>query len=129
MADRIKLISEFFIKSSPAILFNYLSNASSLSEWFADDVKVRGERSLIFYWADEGEREAEIVKVIPKKCIKFRWLDVEDKNEYWEFEVKQDDLTNDVVLIITDYADWEEEEEVRDLWASQIEDLKASIGA
>ena len=127
--ERVKVEMEFFIKSSPAILYNYISNASGLAEWFADNVSVRGSKNMIFTWDDDEEREAEILKNVPKKGIRFRWMDEEDKNEFWELEIRQDDLTNDVLLFITDYCYADETDQVQELWASQIEDLKSSIGA
>ncbi|HQV00603.1 MAG TPA: START-like domain-containing protein, partial [Bacteroidia bacterium] len=36
-----KFQMEFEMRSSPKILYNYISTASGLSEWFADDVRVK----------------------------------------------------------------------------------------
>lgn len=128
MSNRVKIEMEFEMKSSPAILYNYISGASGLSEWFAEKVNVKGNKNMVFVWGYD-EREAEILKNTPKKAIKFRWLDEQEKSEYWEFQIKIDELTNDLTLVVIDFSDIDEEESVRQLWASQIEDLKSSIGA
>jgi uncharacterized protein YndB with AHSA1/START domain len=126
--DRVKIEMEFEVKSSPSILFNYISGASGLSEWFADRVNVQGLKKMVFMWGTES-REAEILKVIPKKSIKFKWLDDEYKHEYWELEIVQDELTNDVILKVTDFGFADEMEDMEQLWGSQVDELKSSIGA
>jgi uncharacterized protein YndB with AHSA1/START domain len=129
MGNRIKLELEFFVNSSPNILYNYISSASELSKWFADSVNVRGQKNIIFKWEDGDEREAEIIRVIPKKSIRFKWLDDTIKDEYFEMSVSQDNLTNDVVLIITVFVDEDEAEMEQELWKYQVEELKNQIGA
>ena len=49
---------EFSIKSSPSLLYNYISNPSGLSEWFADNVNSRGE-FYTFIW-DDSEENAKL---------------------------------------------------------------------
>lgn len=128
MTKRVKIEMEFPMKSSPAILYNYISGATGLSEWFADKVNVKGSRNLVFVWGPD-EREAEILKITARKAIKLRWTDEENKEEFWEMSIEQDDLTQDVVLKVTEFADEGDEDSTIDLWESQIEDLKSSIGA
>ena len=49
---------------------------------------------------------------------------------YFEFRIEVDALTKDVSLIVTDFADNDEEaDEAKMLWENQIEDLKHTIGA
>ncbi|HRS40225.1 MAG TPA: START-like domain-containing protein, partial [Bacteroidia bacterium] len=50
-----KYTLEFEIKSSPKILFNYLSTASGLEEWFADKVNIR-EGDYMFQWDGTEQR-------------------------------------------------------------------------
>ena len=45
MPDKIKYELEFPIQASPNMLYQYITSASSLSEWFADDVNSRGKQS------------------------------------------------------------------------------------
>jgi uncharacterized protein YndB with AHSA1/START domain len=129
MGKRVKLDLEFFVNSSPNILYNFISSASELSKWFADSVNVRGSKNFIFKWEDGDEREAEIIRVIPKKSIRFKWTDDTIDEEYLEMAVSQDNLTNDVVLLITVFVDEEEAEMERELWKYQVEELKSQIGA
>jgi len=44
-----KFITEFEINASQKILFPYLSTASGLAQWFADDVNTMKIRFTVFY--------------------------------------------------------------------------------
>ena len=119
---------EFEIKSSPKILFNYLSNASSLEEWFADKVTVR-EGDFIFHW-DGTEQRAQIVGKKDNSLVRYKWVTEDKKDDtYFQFEIVQDEITGDVALIITDFADEDEKEANKMLWNSQIHTLMHIIGS
>ncbi|MCK9480694.1 MAG: START-like domain-containing protein [Bacteroidia bacterium] len=128
MSERVKLEMEFLINSSPAILFNFISTASGLSQWFADKVSVRGSELMIFSWGNEEVREAKIVKKAFNKFIRFAWSDADSKDEYWEMEICKGELTEDIMLYVTEFVDPDEEEEISNLWSSQIDDLKETLG-
>jgi hypothetical protein len=51
------------------------------------------------------------------------------EDEYFEFEIMQDELTDDVALVITDFVEPADEVNTSQLWDSQIHELKMSIGA
>ncbi len=55
MSDKVKFEMEFPINSSPHMLYQYFSQASSLDEWFADNVHSRGE-IYTFIWGDSEEK-------------------------------------------------------------------------
>ncbi|MCO6494566.1 MAG: SRPBCC domain-containing protein [Bacteroidetes bacterium] len=119
---------EFLINSAPAVLYNYISTASGLSQWFADKVTVRGQDKMIFFWNGEDEKEAKILKRAFNKLIKFAWLDAGDPEEYWEMEIRKGELTEDILLYITEFVDSDEEQEISELWSSQVDDLKEILG-
>ena len=49
---------------------------------------------------------------------------------YFELRIQFDEITKDVSLIVTDFADDEEEvEESKLLWTNQIADLKKVLGS
>lgn len=124
---KIKIELEYIIKSSPKILYNRLSTASGLSEWFADNVTIKN-KILTFEW-DGTEQEAEIICTKDNKVAKYRWVDDEDKDSYFEFRINIDEVTGDVALLITDFVEEDEKEEARELWDKQISDLKHVIGS
>ena len=117
---------EFFLKTSPAILFSRISTPSGLAEWFADNVKDDG-KIFTFIWGNT-EQQAEILTMIPNESISFRWLDMEPGYEFG-FNIIKDELTGDVALVVTDNTDEDEAEDTRNLWYSQVAKLKQMIGS
>ena len=126
MPDKIKYELEFPIQASPNMLYQYITSASSLSEWFADDVNSRG-KVFSFFW-DGSEEQAELISTKNNQFVKFKWLD-EDDNCYFEIRIAVDELTKDVSLLITDFSEEDEVEESKMLWESQIADLKQVLGS
>ncbi|MDP2889883.1 MAG: START-like domain-containing protein [Bacteroidota bacterium] len=129
MAGKSKLQLEFIINCSPKVFFNRLSTASGLTEWFADDVRVKGNL-FTFVWG-ETDQIAEKKMHKENKMVRYEWLDddMEKDENYFEFNVTQDELTNDVSLIITDFAEEDEIDATTDLWNTQITKLKQLLGS
>ncbi len=125
--SKVKFQQEYIVKASPSLLYNYISTPSGLSEWFADNVNSRGKK-FTFHW-DGEDQDAELVSKKTNSFVKFKWLDDDaDEETYFEIKIVVDELTKDVSLIITDFADEDEVEEARMLWDSQIEELHHIIG-
>ncbi len=117
---------EYDINSSPRVLFNRLSTPGGLAEWFADDVNLHGG-IYTFIW-ENSEQQAEIVQRKDNKYVRFRWIEEDDCDSYFEFRLNQDELTGDVSLMITDFAEDDETTDAVDLWDTQIAELKHVIG-
>ena len=117
---------EFFLKTSPAVLFSRISTPSGLAEWFADNVKIEG-KIFTFFWGTT-EQQAEILLMVPNVLINFRWLDMSPDYEFG-FNIIQDELTGDVALIVTDNIEEDDVEDTRNLWISQVAKLKHMIGS
>ncbi|WP_423128471.1 START-like domain-containing protein [Gaoshiqia sp. Z1-71] len=126
MASKSKIQLEFPINCSPAVLYNRLSSASGLAEWFADDVYVKG-KIFTFIW-EGSEQRAEMVQNKDSKSVRFKWLDDDDSDAYFEFTINKEELTGDVSLMVIDFAEEGEEDEAIDLWNTQIADLKRILG-
>lgn len=127
MSDKIKFEIEFVMHASPAFLYQYLSTPDGLSEWFADNVNSRSD-VFTFIW-DDSEEEAKRISYKTNEKIKYKWLDDEDEDIYFEFTIMVDALTSDVSLIVTDFADEDEVDESKMFWENQIAELKQTIGA
>ena len=61
--------------------------------------------------------------------IRFKWLEDDQASSYFEFRIQFDDITKDVSLIVTDFAEEDEMEESKMLWTNQISDLKKILGS
>ena len=128
MPELIKYSLEFPINSSVSILYKRLSTASGLAEWFADDVIVKN-KIFTFFW-EGSEQEAKLLKLKTDHFTRFKWEDNDTKEDYFEFLIQIDDMTSDVSLIITDFAeDEQDQEEQTNLWSNQISLLKMAIGS
>ena len=127
MSDKVKYEIEFVIQSSPQMLFQYIATPSGLSEWFADNVNYRGE-VYIFIW-DGAEESAKLLSKKNNEKIRFKWLEDDQASSYFEFRIQFDDITKDVSLIVTDFAEEDEMEESKMLWTNQISDLKKILGS
>lgn len=126
MSDKTKFELEFVIQSSPQMLYNYIATPSGLSEWFADNVNSRGEL-FTFIW-DGAEEEAKLLKKKTDEFVRFAWEENED-GSFFEMRIIVDEITKDVSLFISDFAEDDEVEEAKLLWQNQISDLKHVLGS
>ena len=120
-----KLELEFILKTSKKLLYNRLSTASGLSDWFANDVSINNGL-YTFSW-NENKQTAKIVSKKQNEHIKFQWE--EKQNKYLEFVISASEISSDLSLIITDFIEPDEDkEDLEDLWENQISTLKRRLG-
>jgi uncharacterized protein YndB with AHSA1/START domain len=124
-------ISDFEINASVKMLYPYISTASGLSQWFADDVKIDNEdKSFNFIWENDNHK-AKMVSHRLNHFVKFEFIDdnaVDNDPSFVEIRLEQNELTQTVFLHIVDYSDFDDMDELRDLWSSLVENLKATVG-
>ncbi|GAA4799804.1 hypothetical protein GCM10023231_30760 [Olivibacter ginsenosidimutans] len=125
MAEKRKMQLEYEIRSSPKILYSFISEPNGLAQWFADDV-VYKDSKYHFIW-DNEDHPAKLITAKENKSVKFAWLD--DSPYYLELEIIQDELTNDVALAITDFVIEENEADRKLIWNNQIQYLLSVLGA
>ncbi len=125
--ERIKVEIEFPIKCSPSLLYNYISSASGLSEWFAHDVNNRSRNEFTFKYEDGEVQQATMIKNVPNKSVRFKFHDTEAE-EYLELDIIVDELTDDVALKVTEFCYEEEKRGINELWQSEIDILKNATG-
>lgn len=126
---KTKFDIEYPITASPQLLYQYISTPSGLTEWFADNVNSRGE-FYTFIWGDSEEKAKLVTKKTDEK-VKFRWLedDEAETDYYFELRIVLDELTKDVTLMVTDFAEEDEIKDQTQLWDNQIGDLKKVLGS
>jgi uncharacterized protein YndB with AHSA1/START domain len=124
---RSKFELEYNLNCSPKVLFSRLSTPEGLGEWFADQVNVEGD-VFKFYW-NSSESNARLSALKENKMVRFEWIGMEnEESNYFEFRINLEELTNELALIIIDFAEAEEKEDAIYLWDSQINDLKRALG-
>ena len=114
-----------FDNASLAALWSSISTPVGLSSWFADDVIVDGE-IYTFMWNKSGQN-AELLQMRLNKYVRFKWEEEDDKT-FFELKLSQNELTNDIVLTISDFSELVELEDAIDLWNTQIEQLSINLG-
>jgi uncharacterized protein YndB with AHSA1/START domain len=124
---RSKFELEYSLNCSPKVLFSRLSTPEGLGEWFAEKVNVEGDL-FSFYWNNTASK-ARLSALKDNKLVRFEWLTIPfEESNYFEFRINIEELTGDLALIISDFAEPEEKEDAIYLWDSQITDLKRMLG-
>ncbi len=126
ITEKKKFNLEYEIKSSPKILYTFLSEPNGLSQWFADDVTYR-DQVYTFNWDGEAHK-AKLLSAKENKLVKFKWME-DEPHCYFEMEIVQDELTNDVALSITDFATEDALNDRKLIWDNQIQYLVSVLGA
>lgn len=126
MAKRVKLQLEYIFRSSPTILFQFLTMPACLVRWFCDEAD---EQDDFFYFVWNGSvQAAEIIDFIEEERLRLRWEDAES-DEYLEYKIYKSPITDETVMEITDFCDDNEIQDQTKLWDSTIKNLKNAMGS
>lgn len=124
--ERVKIDLEYIFRASPAILYKFITTPSCLIRWFCDEVDIQQE-TFTFAWSG-SEEIAELIDDVEDSRVRFQWEDADDDDEYLEFRMRKSPVTNETILEITDYCDADEVDDQRQLWDSQIKQLRSATG-
>ena len=124
--EKIKM--EYMLKGGTGnIIWNIISTPSGLEAWFADKVTAK-DKLFTFQWGKTEKRQAELISCRTNNLVRFRWQDDEDRKSYFELKIVFNELTEDLMLEVTDWAEADEIDDLKDLWDSDIEKLKRVSG-
>lgn len=129
--EKHKFITEFELRSSPKVLFPYLSTASGLEQWFAEKVTILPDHRFDFQW-DGSSHFARQTSHRLNKAVRFEFEGNEDPTEdtnYVEMKLEVSDLTQSTYLRIVDYSQNMDEEELSSLWHGLMDNLKEIVGS
>ena len=127
-----KFMGEYSINASRKMLFPYLSTASGLSLWFADDVNINNINKTLIFIVDGEEKIARIDSVKKNRSVKFSFLEdgeVRKDHDYLEFKLEINELTQSVFIRIIEYTETDDLEESFQIWDNLLSQLKEIIGA
>lgn len=132
MGNKKLFTADYEIHASVKMLYPYIQTASGLSEWFADDVRINNiSKTFKFLW-DNEERVAKLVAFRTNHFARFEFMSDEAVADgdpaYFELRLESNDLTQSVYLKVLDYSDFEDTQELNDLWDSLIEKLRKTVG-
>ncbi|HVN57785.1 MAG TPA: START-like domain-containing protein [Bacteroidales bacterium] len=125
---KIRYELEYPVKSSPKVIFPRLSTPEGLEEWFADSVTAEGDL-FSFSW-EKSVTKAKLSAIKENRLVRFEWADREGEEDsnYFEFRINTDELTGDIAIVITDFAEPDEKEDSIYLWDTQVTELKRILG-
>ncbi len=126
--ERVSVKIEYLLRASPAILYQFFTNPSALVRWFCDGVDVEGDNLYTFEW-NGSEESAELTENVEDELVRYNWLDDDRENEYIEFKLSKSPVTAETILVITDFCDEDEVEEQKQLWETQISQLRKETGS
>lgn len=111
---------------SSDMLWQIISTPQGLSKWFADEVTSDGE-TFTFSWKGSSQK-ANMKHSCIGVYVRFYWEEETDPKAFFEMRISIDELTKDVILSVTDFAEPDELSDEEDLWNAQIENLKKTLG-
>lgn len=129
--EKNKFMIEYELRSSPKVLFPYISTPSGLEQWFAEKVTTMPDNRFDFQWDGESHY-AKLVSVRLNKSVKFEFEGTSDNdhdNNSIELRLEVSDLTQSTYLRILDYSSVSDEQELTFLWNGLIESLKEIVGS
>jgi uncharacterized protein YndB with AHSA1/START domain len=126
-----KFVADYQINASKKIVFHYLSTASGLEEWFADDVRIDEDKNYIFNF-DNEDHFARLVTLRSNAHVKFEFFDPKNPDSldhsFIEFKLEENELTQSLFLKVIDYSNEYEEDELSPIWEGMVGKLKEIIG-
>ena len=116
------------------IVWEQISSAHGLERWLADKVEER-DGEFIFTWGEpwtlQDVRKAQLIEYVKYDHIRLKWEDDEaegDEDSFWELRIGQSELTKELTLLITDFAEDDEADSLMILWESNLDRLHRASG-
>lgn len=125
--SKFKFVGEYEVRASKKMLYPYLSTASGLAQWFADDVNIDEDKVFTIIW-DGEENKARMVSHRTNSQVKFEFITEDEDPNYVEFKIDMNELTQEVFIRVTDYSEMDDEKELEELWNSLMSDLREIVG-
>lgn len=123
---RVQIHLEELFKSSPKMLYQFITDPACLVRWFCDEADLEADR-YEFVW--DGYPEMALLDETEEDTrIRFKWEDADDPEEYLEFKMYKAGVTDQTVLEVHDFCDDDEVADSKTLWMSQLKKLKREIG-
>ena len=124
--NKEKIRFEYPMKGSANMIWRSIGTPLGLSTWFADRVETTG-KTYNFYWGKSEQRAANLIAQRNGVYVRFKWED-EEQHNFFEMRITYNELVPQYMLEITDFAEKDEIEDVKNLWDSQIEELRRHTG-
>ena len=124
---KFKFEGEYEINASNKMIYSYLSTASGLAQWYADDVNVDSNKNFVIVWNGE-EYKAKISSHRLNQEVTLEFISDDPDPNYVKFEILLNELTQEHYIKVTDYSEIDDREELQDLWRNLTHELKEIVG-
>ena len=124
--NKEKIRIEYPMKGSSNSIWRSIGIPQGLSPWFADRVETTG-KVYNFQWGKTEQRKATLVAQRNGVYVRFKWED-EEPHCFFEMRITYNELVMQHMLEVTDFAEKDEIDDVKNLWDSQIEQLRRHTG-
>lgn len=123
--------TDFEVNASKKMLYPYIFTPGGLAQWFADDVKVDEDKNYNFIW-DNEDHKAKMVAHRTNHYVKFEFIPTGDTDNsdpsYFELRLELNELTQSTFLMVIDYSDMDDNDELQELWSGLVSNLKEIVG-
>lgn len=130
--DMEKLIVEYELATrTPSIIWGMISTDAGLQKWMADEVHESGDVMTFTWgeaWRQHDTRTARIVAREKNSRIRMKWDYIDDDDAYLEMRIEKSEITGLLHLVITDYAEPDDTENLRNLWNDNLAQLHNASG-
>jgi len=124
---KTKFNIEYQLRSASInILWNSISKPLGLAEWFADGVTVN-DNEYTFSW-EGNEQTAFLIHTKTNTSVRFQWEEDVNTESYFELKIASMEVTGNLALVVTDFAESNEKDDLIMLWNKQIEVLRRKTG-
>ncbi|MCM0042198.1 MAG: START-like domain-containing protein [Algoriphagus sp.] len=127
-----QFVADYQLNASKKIVYAYLSTASGLQEWFADEVRINEDKTFIFNF-DQEDHFAKQTTLKANLHIRWDFFDPKNpslgKGSFIEFKLDEAELTHSLFLKVIDQSNFYPVEELAGIWEGLISKLKQIIGA
>lgn len=124
--ERVKFTSEFLFRSSPEIMYKFLTTPDCLARWFCDEVAIQDD-VYTFIW-NGAEETAQLIEGKEGELLRYAWDDAESDEEFLEFKFSISPVTSETIVLITDFCDEDEVDDQIALWETQMKRLRSAMG-
>ena len=117
--------------SSSNVVWNLISTLDGLSSWLADNIEQNGDVITFTWgevWTHHEIRSAKIISMEKNRFIRMKWDDDEEDDDYWEMRIEQSKETDDYLLLITDFADNDDVDGIKDIWNNNMNRMHQASG-
>lgn len=126
-----QFVADYQLNASKKIVYTYLSTASGLQEWFADEVRIDEDKNFIFNFDGEDHFAKQTTL---KANLHIRWDFFDPKNtsngkeSFIEFKLDEAELTHSLFLKVIDQSNFYTLDDMDGIWEGLISKLKQIIG-